>query len=70
MKKDTKNAMALTESDNDYLYKYKGDTTIDQNKIKTDMRKGKINRRLCNKYRCRNKNCCRESLWKITTNKQ
>ena len=41
--KDTKNAMALTESDNDYLYKYKGDTTIDQNKIKTDMRKGKIN---------------------------
>ena len=37
--KDTKNAMELTESDNDYLYKYRGDTTIDEDKIQEDMKK-------------------------------
>ena len=41
--KDTKNAMELTESDNDYLYKYRGDTTIDEDKIQEDMKKGRIN---------------------------
>ena len=40
--KDTKNAMELTESDNDYLYKYRGDTTIDEDKIQEDMKKGRI----------------------------
>ena len=42
--KDTKTATELTESDNDYLYYYRGDTTIDEAKIQDDMKDCRINK--------------------------
>ena len=40
----TKKAMELTESDNDYLNYFKGDASIVQTDIEKAMRSGKINK--------------------------
>lgn len=41
--KDVDNAMKLTESDNDYIYHFKGDTTVTQDDIAREMERGRIN---------------------------
>lgn len=41
--KDVDNAMELTESDNDYIYHFKGDTTVTQDDIAREMERGRIN---------------------------
>lgn len=42
--RDMKTAMELTESDNDYLRHFKGDTSVTQNDIAKEMEKGRINK--------------------------
>ena len=42
--KDVDNAMELTESDNDYIYHFKGDTTVTQDDIAREMQRGRINK--------------------------
>ncbi len=42
--KDKKTAMELTESDNQYINYYKGNTKVTQEEIETIMKKGKINK--------------------------
>ncbi len=42
--KDTKDAMKLTESDNQYIRYYRGNTTVNQEEIEEIMKKGKINK--------------------------
>ena len=40
----TKDAMAITESDNDYILHFKGDTTVTANDIAKEMERGRINK--------------------------
>ena len=42
--KDRKTAMQLTESDNDYIRRFKGDTKVTQDDIAKAMKKGKVNK--------------------------
>ena len=42
--KDRKTAMQLTESDNDYIRHFKGDTKVTQEDIEKSMKKGRINK--------------------------
>ena len=42
--KDRKTAMQLTESDNDYIRRFKGDTKVTQDDIAKAMQKGKVNK--------------------------
>ena len=42
--KDRKTAMQLTESDNDYIRRFKGDTSVTQADIEKAMQKGKVNK--------------------------
>ena len=41
--RDTRNAMELTESDNEYIIHFRGDTSVTQADIETEMRRGRIN---------------------------
>ena len=42
--KDQKNAMELTESDNQYINRFKGDTSVEQKDIERVMRNGSVNK--------------------------
>ena len=40
---DSATAMELTESDNDYIYHFRGDTSVTQEDIEREMERGRIN---------------------------
>ena len=41
--RDTKQAMEITESDNDYIIHFRGDTSVTQTDIEKEMKRGRIN---------------------------
>ena len=65
--KDTKKAMALTESDNQYIHHYKGNTKVTQDEIEKVMKKGKINKDYVDRNEKEIKSAAERVLGKIKT---
>lgn len=65
--KDKKTAMELTESDNQYINYYKGNTKVTQEEIETIMKKGKINKDYIDSNEKEIETAAERVLKKITT---
>ena len=65
--KDRKTAMQLTESDNDYIRRFKGDTKVTKDDIAKAMKKGKVNKDYINSSDDEIKTAAERVLGKIKT---